>query len=49
VVDVYEKPTLGYHIEFFDGSGKTLAVEILSPDEIEADSGGGGVSPVRGK
>ncbi len=48
MVDVYEKPTLGYHIEFFDGSGKTLAVEILSPDEIEAGPCREGESPERG-
>jgi hypothetical protein len=35
VVDVYDRPSLGYHVEFFDADGSTIGVWIMSPDEIE--------------
>jgi len=34
VVDVYTEPRLGYHVEFLDRTGHTLAVEIMCPNEL---------------
>lgn len=34
VVDVYTKPHLGYHVEFLDSAGHTLAVGIMYPNEL---------------
>jgi hypothetical protein len=34
VVDVYREPRMGYHVEFFDSTGHTLAVEIMYPNEL---------------
>lgn len=34
IVDVYREPRLGYHVEFLDSTGHTLAVAIMYPDEL---------------
>lgn len=36
VVMIYQEPTLGYEVEFFDKEGDTLEVLTVHPDEIES-------------
>ncbi|MCW2481073.1 DUF4926 domain-containing protein [Candidatus Symbiopectobacterium sp. NZEC135] len=36
VVMIYQEPTLGYEVEFFDKEGDTLEVLTVYPDDIES-------------
>ncbi len=37
VVEVHTKPALAYEVEFCDGSGRTIALLALLPDQLEPD------------
>jgi len=39
VVEVYEKPRIGYIVEFFDDNGNTIDVFTVYPEQLKSGSG----------